>query len=44
MKKIILVALIFLTGEAIAQTDTTLVQQNLETILEDASEGVDDSR
>ncbi|KAF0215675.1 MAG: hypothetical protein FD178_1593, partial [Ignavibacteria bacterium] len=44
MKKIILVALIFLTGEAIAQTDTTLVQQNLETILEDASEGVDDSQ
>ncbi|MBI3123813.1 MAG: helix-hairpin-helix domain-containing protein [Ignavibacteriales bacterium] len=44
MKKIILVTLIFLTGKAIAQADTSLVQQNLETILEDASEGVDDSQ
>ncbi|MEW6653586.1 MAG: helix-hairpin-helix domain-containing protein [Bacteroidota bacterium] len=44
MKKIFLISLIFFSCKVYSQADTTNVQQNLESLLEDASEGVDDSQ
>lgn len=44
MKKILLIFLILFSGKIFSQVDTTNVQQSLESILEDASEGVDESQ
>lgn len=44
MRKLLFIFILLFVFKAYAQVDTTNAQQNLETILEDASEGVDDSQ
>ncbi|KAF0152088.1 MAG: hypothetical protein FD143_1382 [Ignavibacteria bacterium] len=44
MKKILLISLLLLSAKIYSQVDTTNMQQNFETLLEDASEGVEDSQ
>ncbi len=44
MKRLILIWLILFSYQIFSQVDTTNVQQNFETLFEDASEGVDESQ